>query len=198
MANSTNDLSTLRLDEWFLAEQSISSRGQKSCQLSANKKQVSFHLGTGLRTRFGASSFDKSVDAPRKNLDFDITSHTEIREFLQSVDDWTVEYISQNSARLFKKVMSKEAVKEHYKPLLITFGDSASVRTKINLSGHRVCKSWDVDRNPTELPVDCSWLSNTYDVLVSLPQLYVMQSDFGWIMETTALRVCPIDHECPF
>ena len=92
--------------------------------------------------------------------------------------------------------MSKEAVIGHYKPLLSRYGESASVRTKINTKGHRICQCWDADRNPTELPID--WLSNTYDVQVALPQLYVMGTDFGWITETTALRVCPVEHSCPF
>ena len=181
---------------WHLAEQTTSSKGQKSCLLTADHERVSFNLGANLRTRFGASSFDKSVDLPRKNLDFDITGQSDLREFLQMVDDWTVDYIFDHGARLFKKVMSKDVVREHYRPLLSMYGDTASVRTKVNVRGHRVCQCWDKDRNATELPED--WLSNTYDVQVSLPQLYVMGNDFGWVMETTALRVCPIENECPF
>jgi hypothetical protein len=187
---------SLDLSTWHLAEQTTSSKGQKSCLLSANHKPVSFHLGTNLRTRFGASAFDKTVDLPRKNLDFDITDQKELLEFLKKVDDWTVDHIFDDGVRLFKKVMSKEAVKEHYKPLLNIYGDRASVKTKINIRGHRVCQCWDADRNANELPED--WLSNSYDVQVSLPQLYVMGNDFGWVLETTALRVHPIENDCPF
>ena len=193
---SMNPTKQTDLSAWHLAEQTISSKGQKSCQLTADHERVSFNLGANLRTRFGASSFDKSVDLPRKNLDFDITGQSDLREFLQMVDDWTVDYIFDHGARLFKKVMSKDVVREHYRPLLSMYGDTASVRTKVNVRGHRVCQCWDKDRNATELPED--WLSNTYDVQVSLPQLYIMGNDFGWVMETTALRVCPIENECPF
>ena len=136
------------------------------------------------------------MDLPRTNLDFDITDQKELLEFLKKVDDWTVDHIFDDGVRLFKKVMSREAVKEHYKPLLNIYGDRASVRTKINIRGHRVCQCWDADRNATELPED--WLSNSYDVQVSLPQLYVMGNDFGWVCECTAMRVHPILNECPF
>ena len=192
MTNPTNQ----DLSKWHLAEQTTSSKGQKSCQLSSDHTPVSFHLGTSLRTRFGASSFDKTLDSARKNLDFDITDQKELLEFLKKVDDWTVDHIFDNGVRLFKKVMSKEAVKEHYKPLLNIYGDRASVQAKINIRGHRVCQCWDADRNANELPED--WLSNSYDVQVSLPQLYIMGNDFGWVLETTALRVHPIENECPF
>ena len=51
------------MDSWHLSDQTVSSKGQKSCQLSADHQQVKFQLGDGLRTRFGASTFDKNVDA---------------------------------------------------------------------------------------------------------------------------------------
>ena len=77
------------------------------------------------------------------------------------------------------------------------YGESVSVRTKISVRGHRVCDWWDAAKILAELLVD-GWLSNTYDVQVSLPQLYLMGNDFGWVLETTALRVHPIEAECPF
>ena len=130
---------------------------------------MSFQLGNKLRTRFGASSFNKSID-------FDISDESELRAFLKRIDQWTLEYIFAHSARFFSKVMSKEVVAGHYKPLLHMYGESASVRTKINVKGHRVCDCWDAAKNLAELPVD-DWLSNTYDVQVSLPQLYLMRNE---------------------
>jgi hypothetical protein len=188
---------TTALSNWHLADHTTSSKGQKSCQLSADHQRVSFQLGNKLRTRFGASSFDESIDPVRKSIDFDISDESELRAFLKSIDEWTVEYILAHSARLFSKVMSKDVVARHYKPLLHMYGESASVRTKINVRDHRVCDCWGAAKNLAELPV-ADWLSNTYDVQVSLPQLYLMGNDFGWVLETTALRVHPIEAECPF
>ena len=56
-----------------------------------------------------------------------------------------------------KKPMSKEVIKEHYKPLLNSYGDRLSVKTKINTGGPRVCRCWDEDKNPRDLPEN--WLS---------------------------------------
>ena len=156
-------------NNWHLAEVSTSSKGQKSCQLTADHKPVTFNLGSCLKTRFGASTYDKNVESTRKNLDFDVTSDKQIQALLEEIDRWTVQHILDHGGKIMKKVMSKEVIREHYKPLLNSYGDRVSVKTKINTSGHRVCRCWDEDKNPRDLPE--SWSRNVYDVNVSLPQL---------------------------
>jgi hypothetical protein len=181
---------------WHLAEVSTSIKGQKSCQLTAAHKPVTFNLGSSLKTRFGANTFDKNVESTRKNLDFDITGDKQIQEVLEGIDKWTVQYILDNGGKFMKKVMTKEVIKEHYKPLLSSYGDRLSVKTKINIGGSRVCRCWDENKDPRDLPEN--WLSNKYDVRVSLPQLWIMGSDFGWTLECTDLLVQADDAECPF
>jgi len=189
-------MTQLDLSKWHLADVATSSKGQKTCQLTNDHKPIAFHLGSRLRTRFGASSFDKNVESIRKNLDFDVTCDKQICALLKRIDDWAIQYIFDNAAKILKKAMSKDVIKENYKPLLTQYGDTMRVRTKINTSGHRVCSCWDEDRNPRELPED--WLNAEYDVQVSLPQLWIMGSSFGLTMETTNLLVRPIEVECPF
>ena len=181
---------------WHLAEVTTSSKGQKTCQLTNDHKPIAFHLGSRLRTRFGASSFDKNVETSRKKLDFDITCDKQICTMLKQIDDWAVQYIFDNSAKILKKVMSKDVIQENDRPLLTSYGDNIRVKTKINTAGHRVCSCWDDDRNPCDLPEE--WLNAEYDVQVSIPQLWIMGSSFGLTMETTSLMVHPIQNACPF
>ena len=115
---------------------------------------------------------------------------------LKEIDDWALEYMHANSTRIMKKVMSKDIIRENYKPLVSQYGDNVRVKTKTNTSGHRVCQCWDDEKNKSELPED--WLSNSYDVQVSIPQLWIMGSSFGLTMETTNLLVRPILNDCPF
>ena len=96
------------MDNWHLAAQATSSKGQKSCQLTADHQPVRFQLGTSLRTRFGASCFEKGVDAPRRNLDFDITDQEEVQTKLQEIDRWALEYILGNSERLLKNYLQRD------------------------------------------------------------------------------------------
>ena len=186
----------LNVSKWHFAEVTTSSKGQKTCQLTNDHKPIAFHLGSRLRTRFGASSFDKNVETSRKNLDFDVTNDKQICAMLKQIDDWAISYIFDNAAKILKKVTSKDVIKENYKPLLTQYGDTTRVRTKINTAGHRVCSCWDEDKGTRDLPED--WLNADYDVQVSIPQLWIMGSSFGLTMETTNLLVHPIENECPF
>ena len=181
---------------WHLAEVSVSSKGQKSCQLTSDHKPVTFNLGSSLKTRFGASTYDKNIESTRKNIDFDITNDEQIQALLEEIDRWAVQYIFENGGKFMKKMMSKEIIKEHYKPLMSTYGDRVSVKCKINTGGHRQCRCWDEDRNPRDVPDE--WLSNLYDVRVAIPQLWMMGSDFGLTMECIDILIRPIDTECPF
>ena len=188
--------SKTELTNWHLAEVSTSSKGQKTCILTNDHKPIKFHLGSTLRTRFGASSFDKNVESSRKNIDWDITHDEQICALLKQIDDWAVQYIFDHGGKIIKKMMSKDVIKENYKPLLTQHGDTIRVRTKINTAGHRVCQCWDEERNPRDLPED--WLNNEYDVQVAIVQLWIMGSSFGLTMETTNLLVPPLQTECPF
>ena len=189
-------MTKMDLSKWYLAEVTTSSKGQKTCQLTNDHYSVSFNLGSNLKTRFGPSTFDKNVETSRKSLDFDITADKQITSMLKEIDEWAVEYLHANSARIMKKVMSKDVIRENYKPLVSQYGDNVRVKTKINTSGHRVCKCWDEDRQACDLPED--WLSNQYDVQVAIPHMWLMGSSFGLTMETTNLLVRPIQTDCPF
>ena len=172
------------------------SRGQKTAILTNEHKPITFHLGSRLRTRFGASTFDKNIETSRKNLDFDITNDKQICAMLKQIDDWAIQYIFDNSSKILKKVMSKDVIKENYKPLLTQYGDTIRVKTKINTAGHRAVQCWDEDKNHCDLPED--WIGAEYDVQVSIPQLWIMGSSFGLTMETTNLLIHPLQNECPF
>ena len=106
------------MENWHLAAQATSSKGQKSCQLTADNQPVRFQLGNSLRTRFGASSFEKGVDAPRRNLDFDLTDLEGVQSKLQEIDSWALDYITSNSERLLKKRTTRADAENAYAPLL--------------------------------------------------------------------------------
>ena len=105
-----NQKTQMILSKWHLAGKT-SSKGQKTCQLTNVHKSITFHLGSNLKTRFGASTFDKNVQTSRKSLDFDITTDTQILSMLKEIDDWAIEYLHTKSARIMK-VMSKDIIRE--------------------------------------------------------------------------------------
>ena len=195
-------MEALAVEHWHLADQQVSSKGQKSCALTASHQPVRFQLGKGLRTKFGATNFDKT-DTPRRNLDFDLTDHETIVHNLRVVDEWAIEYITAHSERLLKKSMTRAEVELRYQPLVKTYGASAGVKTKVNLRGNRAATFWVDEKgeysqvpNP---PEDNAWQDWSYDVFCTLPQLWIMNNNFGWILETVAAKLQPhAPAPCPF
>ena len=96
----------LNLSKWHLADVTTSSKGQKTCQLTNEHKPIAFHLGSRLRTRFGASSFDKNMESNRKNLDFDITNDKQICTMLKQI-----------CFVIMKSIVGKKEVRDHDNPV---------------------------------------------------------------------------------
>ena len=80
-------MTQIKTAKWYLAELTTSSKGQKTCQLTNDHKPITFNLGSNLKTRFGASSFDKNVETSRRSLDFDITNDQQIISMLKEIDE---------------------------------------------------------------------------------------------------------------
>ena len=174
---------------WHLSDQTVSSKGQKSCTLSADHQPVRFQLGEALRTRFGASTFDKNVDAVRRNLDFDIDDEVALAR-LKEIDAWALEYITTHSERLLKKTLSRTEVENGYSPILKTYGSNSSCKTKLNIRGSRSATFWnDKNEQILEPPAEGTWQENAYAPFVTIPQLWIMQGTFGLLLETTALKI---------
>ena len=177
------------MDQWHLSELAVSSKGQKSCVLTAEHQVVRFQLGEGLRTRFGASTFDKNVDAVRRSLDFDLDDEVVLAR-LRAVDAWALKYLTKHSERLLKKQLSRTEVENNYNPLVKVYGSSHSCKTKINIRGSRSATFWAENGDQLlDPPADGTWQDFAYQAHVSIPQLWIMAGSFGLLLETTALML---------
>jgi len=177
------------MDQWHLAETAVSAKGQKSCLLTANHQPVRFQLGSGLRTRFGASTFEKNVDAVRRSLDFDLDDEVVLSR-LREIDAWALDYITTHSERLLKKTLSRTEVENGYNPLVKTYGSNSSCKTKINIRGSRAATIWnDKGEQLVDPPAEGTWQDFAYAAHVSVPQLWIMANTFGLLLETTALQL---------
>ena len=194
----TQQLASMETDTWALSDQIVSSKGTRSCQLTANAQPVRFILGEQLRTKWGATTFDKNVDAPRRSLDFDIEDAATLTR-LQQLDAWAVTYITEHSERLLRKKLSREEVENGYSPIVRTYGSSASVRTKINLKGARAASFWNErGEQILEAPAEGTWQDFAYAAYVTIPQLWMMQGNFGLLLETAAVKLSAPAVKNPF
>ena len=142
-----------------------------------------------MRTRFGASTFDKNVDAVRRSLDFDLDDAVVLAR-LKEIDAWALDYITTHSERLLKKQLSRPEVENGYTQLVRTYGSSCSCKTKINIRGSRSATFWnEKGEQILEPPAEGTWQDFAYTAYVSTPQLWIMQGTFGLLLETTALML---------
>ena len=147
-----------------------------------------FQLGEGLRTRFGASTFEK-IDAARRSLDFDLDDAAVLAR-LREIDEWALGYLTTHSERLLKKTLSRTEAENGYNPLVKLYGSICSCKTKINIRGARAASLWnEKGEQILDPPPDGTWQDFAYTAYVSIQQLWIMASSFGLLLETTALKL---------
>ena len=156
-----------------------------------------FQLGSGLRTRFGASTFEK-IDVARRSLDLDLDDAALLAR-LREIDDWALDYLTTHSERLLKKQLSRAEIENGYNPLVKIYGSSHSCKTKINIRGSRSATFWnEKGEQILDPPADGTWQDFAYTAYVSIPQLWMMAGSFGLLLETTALMLSAPSATNPF
>ena len=100
------------VENFQLQDTQTSSRGAKTCTLLDSKaNKFVFTLGPTC-TPFGASSYNDEATV-RKTLDLRVNEKE--FDFFRQLDNWSIDYLTKHSVRLFKKSMSREQIKEHYR-----------------------------------------------------------------------------------
>ena len=177
-----------------------SARGAKTCTLlDKDEQKVMLIVGSKeqpVRTPFGASTYNNE-DTPRKTLEFRLTDQ-QVEEFV-AFDTWAIQYLADNSERLFKKQLTKAQVEEHYRsPLSRKEGYQPLLRCKVNCTSAAACRCWNGDGERVSMPEDlreCELVPRLH-----LSHLWVMGRDFGWVFNTVDLMImeCDTEMECPF
>jgi hypothetical protein len=184
--------------QFHLAEPIVSSRGAKSCALSNNGAKFVQTLGSRdepLTTPFGAQSF-QNESTNRKTLEFRLPVG-EATDFWDGFDAWSVTYLTCHSTRLFGKSLTIEQVRDGYRPCVSRRGSyPPTLRTKVNLSGSNVVRCWSPAEERIEVPQEFRGLELV--ALVSVPHLWMMNREFGWVLQPNDLMCSAVSQTCPF
>jgi hypothetical protein len=184
--------------QFHLAEPIVSSRGAKSCALSNNGAKFVQTLGSRdepLTTPFGAQSF-QNESTNRKTLEFRLPVG-EATDFWDGFDAWAVTYLTCHSTRLFGKSLTIEQVRDGYRPCVSRRGSyPPTLRTKVNLSGSNVVRCWSPAEERIEVPQEFRGLELV--ALVSVPHLWMMNREFGWVLQPNDLMCSAVSQTCPF
>lgn len=198
MSNKTDTM--LATTSFALSDPQTSARGAKSCTLlDKDGQKVTVILGSKeapTSTPFGASSYNDEATV-RKNLDLRLNDQQ--ADQFTALDVWAVQYLADNSERLFKKKLTKAQVEEHYRsPVSQREGYQPLLRCKVNCFGNAAVRCWNTDSERVDMPEDlreCELVPRLH-----LSHLWIMGRDFGWVMNVTDLMILSTgaQGECPF
>ena len=186
--------------KFALNDPQTSARGAKTCTfVDTEGQRVFFTLGSKAAptsSPFGATSYNDEATS-RKMLDFRLPAESE-EEFL-GFDAWAVQYLAENSERLFKKKMNKAQIEEHYRsPVSRKEGYQPLLRCKVTARGKHAVRAWDEESERMDLPEDL----RPHDLVprLHLSHLWIMGREFGWVFNVADLMVINGDTqaECPF
>jgi hypothetical protein len=180
-----------------LAGPIVSSRGAKSCALSNNGVKFVHTVGSRaepLTSPFGTQSFNDEATT-RKSIEFRLPG--EWSEFWDGFDAWAVTYITCHSNRLFGKPLTIEQVRDGYKPCVSRRGTyPPTLRCKINLSGSNVVRCWTPAEERMPVPEEFRGLELVPRVTVM--HLWVMNREFGFVLQPNDLMCSEVSQSCPF
>ena len=194
-------------NNWIVRDPQISSRGAKSCQieyalqplhvLPGGDSKIRFNLGSKelpTKTPFGATTFNNEESA-QKTIEFNITEDEDT--MFHNVIDWIITHLTENSERIFKKLMSREQIADSFRsPITRRTGYGPHIRCKIRPSNIRV---WDAYGKIREggLPND---LRNYMLVpRMSIEKLWIMSRECGLVLQVCDLMILEREeHACPF
>jgi hypothetical protein len=127
--------------DFSIADPIVSQRSKFAVLFSSTKQRVSFMSDGACPVPYRTVH---NPDGGRPSVTLIATE--EMQNFFQRFDEWAVEYLTENSERLFGKVLTKDVVVSGYRPTIITKEIGCLVGAKISTAGAHTTKYWtDVD-----------------------------------------------------
>ncbi len=178
----------------IIGEKFQTSKGSYSC-IVKNEKGQPIKVELEGHAPFGAGVYGGDGSERRVNLDVSITD-LDLVDRLEKLDAAVIKAVAKISESLFKKKLSEEEVRLHYKPILRPSMEyDPKVRTKVNLDSVNV---WDSSRKLRDIPPDC-FKNAKLSLSCVLKSLWVMPTNsWGPVIEVQHILYDEPVMECPF
>ena len=173
----------------------VTGKGAKTIPLSINGEPVIWQPRDALNVMFEPSAFN-DPDATRVNLCLSVTPA--IASDLQELDEFCINTLAAESARLLGSQLSVQEVRNRFQPTLRTHeaSGSQSLRLKINLSGRAAVRIWTPMGTQTAAPP--SWSNSSAKCRIRLKGFWLMAKEIGLVAECTDVQLDTAEAECPF
>ena len=178
----------------------VSSRGSKSALIFKDNERFGHVFEQPTECVFQPGSYDRDEAALRQNVVFRPTQ--EMEQFFTQLDEWAVDYLTEQSERLFGKTLTKEQVSFGYVPVLKKpEGKLPLAKFKINMPGsQRPLRCWTEDKEPADFIQD--WAGRSMLLKILMSHLWIMGSgaraEFGLVCLLTNAMVEERSYASPF
>ena len=148
-----------------------------------------------LTVLFEPSAYNQP-DATRVNLCLSVTPA--VVSSLHDFDEWCVNTLAAESARLLGSVLSAEEVRNRFQPTLRTHEatGSQSLRLKMNTTGRAAVRMWSPVG--TQISAPPSWTQCSAKCRIRLKGFWLMAKEIGVVAECTDIQLDTAEAECPF
>ena len=173
----------------------VTGKGAKQIPLSVNGEPVLWQPRDALNVMFEPSAFN-DPDATRVNLCLSVTPA--VASDLQEIDEWCINTLAAESARLLGSQLSVQEVRNRFQPTLRIHeaSGSQSLRLKMNLSGRAAVRIWTPVGTQTSAPP--SWSHSSAKCRIRLKGFWLMAKEIGVVAECTDIQLDTAEAECPF
>ena len=171
-------------------------KGAKQIPLSTlSGEAVIWTPKEALTVLFEPSAYNQP-DATRVNLCVSVTPA--VVSSLRDFDEWCVNTLAAESARLLGSTLSVEEVRNRFQPTLRTHegSGSQSLRLKMNTAGRAAVRVWSPVGTQVSAPP--SWSQCSAKCRIRLKGFWIMAKEIGVVAECTDVQLDTAAVECPW
>jgi hypothetical protein len=133
--------------------------------------------------------------ASRVAISFQVTP--EVEDDMRALDVWILEKVASDTKRFLGNDLSPAQVRERYVSALRTHEKGwKNLRCKMNLHGRSAARCWDADKKACGHPED--WTTACIRPRLLIKGLWIMNREFGLLIEMTDAQVSEEQTTCPF
>ena len=172
----------------------VSSKGGKSVPIYDCEQPLVWKPGP-LSVTWQPKAFN-DPSATRVSICFN--SNPEVEAYLSALDAWVLKAVAAAPRKYFGVDLTPEQVVERYTSSIKTTQRGYShLRAKMNLSGKNAVRCWDAQTKARrQIPEE--WLACEVQPSIEIKGIWIMNKDFGLLLECTDALVSEYMAACPF
>ena len=186
-------MASIEMTSLKLGEITILGKGAKVTPLTSNGSILKW-TPEPLQILFQPKAFNDPA-ATRVSVCFKSTS--EIEDYIEQLESWILKKFSSNPQMYLGQAYPEAKVREMFTSALKTSEKGYThLRAKMNLAGKGQVKCWDENKKPRPPPED--WTTCEVQPCLHIKGLWVMNKDFGLLIEMADALVSESSQLCPF